>query len=54
MREHAARPALMANIGALILGIRTWGPLYCINNTEPQNSIGNYLGPYSTGIGTCM
>ena len=33
------------NIGALIIRIRCWGPLYYQYNKEPQNSIGNCLGP---------
>ena len=35
-------------IGALIIRIGFWGPLYHNDNTEPQNSIGSYLGPYIT------
>ena len=34
--------------GALKMRIGFWGPLYYNHNKEPpQNSIGNYLGPYS-------
>ena len=37
----------MVNImGALLIRIGFWGPLYCNYNKEPQNNIGNYLGPY--------
>ena len=34
------------NVGALIIRIGFWGPLYYNYDKEPQNSIGNYLGPY--------
>ena len=34
------------NIGALIIRIGFWGPLYYNHNKEHQNSIGNYSGPY--------
>ena len=37
------------NMGALIIRIRFWGPLYYSYNKEPQNSIvANDLGPYSS------
>ena len=32
--------------GALIIKIGFWGPSYYTYNKEPQNSIGNYLGPW--------
>ena len=35
-------------VGALIIRRGFWGPLYRTYNEEPQNSIGNYLAPYST------
>ena len=36
------------SVGALIIGIGFWGPLYHNHNKEPpQNSIGNYLSPDS-------
>ena len=35
-----------SNIGASIIRIEFWGPLYYIYNKEPQNNMGNYLGPY--------
>ena len=35
------------NIGALIIRIGFWGPLSYSFNKKTQNSIGNYLGPYS-------
>ena len=43
------------NIGALIIRMGFWGPLYYNYNREPpQNSVGNYLGPYIRGtIGVC-
>ena len=37
------------NIGALMIRIGFWGPLYYKIIWNPQNSIGTYLGPYSTG-----
>ena len=37
-----------STIGALIIRIGFWGPLYYSYNKEPQNSIGNYSGPYIT------
>ena len=37
-------------IGALIIRIRFWGPLYYTYNKEPQKSIGNYLGSHITPI----
>ena len=38
----------IANVGALINRIGFWGPWYYNNNNrEPQNSRGNYLGPYT-------
>ena len=39
------------NIGALIIRTGFWGPLYYNHNKEPQNSIGNYYGPYSSQLG---
>ena len=39
----------LRNIGALIIRIGFWGPLYYGDynwNKEPPNGIGNYLGPY--------
>ena len=33
-------------MGALIIRIGCWGPLYYNYNKEPQNSIGNYFGLY--------
>ena len=36
----------MVTIGALIIRIGVWGPLY-YNYNEEQNSIGNYLRHYS-------
>ena len=42
-----ARGSWPHNRGALIVRIRFRGPLYYNYNKEPQNSIGNYLGPYS-------
>ena len=36
------------DIGPLIIRIGCWCILYYKYNKEPQNSIGNYLGPYST------
>ena len=33
------------NIGALIIRIGFWGPLYYNYKKEPQTSIGNYVGP---------
>ena len=36
------------NVGALIIGIWFWGKLHYTYNEEPQNSIGNYLGSYTT------
>ena len=40
------------NIGALIIRIGFWGPLYYNHNMEPTkiNSTGNYLGPYIIGF----
>ena len=33
--------------GALMIGIRIWGPLYCHYDKEtPRNGIGNYWKPY--------
>ena len=47
-REASKQPA-QPNIKALISRIGFWGPLYCIIIVRnPQNSIGNYLGPYIT------
>ena len=47
-REASKQPA-QPNIKALIIRIGFWGPLYCIIIVRnPQNSIGNYLGPYIT------
>ena len=40
------------DIAALIIRIGFWGPLYRIRN--PPNSIGSYLGPYSSGTGWGM
>ena len=38
----------MCNIGALIIGIGFWGPLYYKYSREPPKIVlGNYLGPYS-------
>ena len=34
------------SIGALIIRIGFWDPLYYTYNKEPQTSIGNHLGPY--------
>ena len=37
----------VTNIGALVIRIGFWGPLYPNFNKEPpKNSIGNYGGPY--------
>ena len=37
----------MVDIGALIIRIGFWGPLYYNYSKEPpKHSIGNYLGPY--------
>ena len=48
-RQLSAQLPPSSNIGALIIRIGFWGPLYYIYNKEPpQNSIGNYLGPYSS------
>ena len=32
----------MATVGALIIRIGSWGPLYYNYNKKPENSIGNY------------
>ena len=37
---------IATNIGALIIRIGFWGPLYFHHNKEPPKCIGNYLGPY--------
>ena len=43
--------AYYPNIGALIIRIGFWCILYHKYNKEPhQNSIGNYLGPYSKAL----
>ena len=47
----ASRMLTARNVGALTTRIRFWGPLYCHYNKEPQNNIGNYLGPYITDFG---
>ena len=39
-------PVQKSNIGALIIRLGFWGPLHSDYN-KPQNSIGNYLSPYS-------
>ena len=41
---------LLHNIGAFIIRIGFWGILYfiVIMRNPSKNSIGNYLGPYST------
>ena len=36
----------LINTGALIIRIRSLGPLYDNYNKEPRNNIGNYHGPY--------
>ena len=40
------------NIGALIIGIGFWGSLYYNYNEgpPPENSTGNYSGPYIKGF----
>ena len=38
------------NVEALIIRAGSWGPLYDNHNKEPQNSIGQKLGPYSNSI----
>ena len=44
--SSAARKNTEANVGALIIRIGFWGPLYYNYNKEPsQNSIDNYLRP---------
>ena len=35
-----------STIGALIIRIGFLGAIYNNNSKEPQNSIGNHLGPY--------
>ena len=40
------------NIGALIVRIGIWGPVYYKYKKELPNSIGNYLGPYITASGS--
>ena len=45
---------LRVNIGALIIRIGSWGPLlilYLFIMGNPQNSTGNYLGPYILRFG---
>ena len=38
--------ASLCSIGALIIGIGSWGPLYySYNNEPPNNSIGNFQAP---------
>ena len=36
------------NVGALIIRIGFWGPICYNYNQEPQNNIGNCLGPYTS------
>ena len=40
-----SRQETLSSIGALLIGVGFWGPLCYTYNKEPQNSIGNYLGP---------
>ena len=40
--------SLSPTIGALNIRIGFWGPSYSNYNKAPQNSIGNYFGPYIT------
>ena len=42
--------SMTVHVGTSIIRIRFWGPSYYNYNKEPQNSIGNYLGPYITLI----
>ena len=42
------------NVGAFIIRIGFWGPLYYKYDKEPQNGIGNYLGPYIRGMKSGM
>ena len=48
-RKHfcMSRTFLGLNVGALIIRIALWGPLYYIHNEEPPSSIGKYLRPYT-------
>ena len=53
---RCSRCVRLSNVGALIIRIGFWGPCYYIHNQEPQNSIGNSLGPcsinHSWGLGS--
>ena len=43
---------ICSNVGALIIRIGFWDPLYYLIIRKPQNSIGNYSGAYSILIST--
>ena len=44
----ATAAAAVEALTALIILIGFWGPFYCNYNRVPENSIGNYSGPYIT------
>ena len=48
MSSQIAPQTLEPTIGALIIRIGFWGPLYYKYNKEPPKYIGNYVGPYMT------
>ena len=61
-RQRSKASGISLNVGALIIRIGFWSPLYYIyNNEDPppkkikiNNNIGNYLGPYITCDPTIM
>ena len=44
-QNYLGKRTLRGTIGASIVRIEFWGPLYYSYNKEPQNSIGSYSGP---------